>query len=94
MKRPHCESKKLEYYPDVDRASWVSHIYTMNEDGKWKIKVWSDGLKDVSTITTGDIFDEDEYSRVSYELFEYTKKNLSTESEAKHLLDRVIKCNS
>ena len=41
-----------------------------------------------------DIFDEDEYSRVSYELFEYTKKNLSTESEAKHLLDRVIKCNS
>ena len=59
MKCPHCESKKLEYYPDVDRASGVSHIYTMNEDGKWKIKVWSDGLKDVSTITTGDIFDED-----------------------------------
>jgi len=59
MKCPHCESKKLEYYPDVDRNTWVSHIYTMNEEGKWKIKVWSDGIKDASTITTGDIFDED-----------------------------------
>ena len=41
IKCPHCESEKLEYYPDVDNASWVRHIYTQTKDG-WKIKVFSD----------------------------------------------------
>ena len=55
---PHCESKKLEYYPDVDRASWVRHIY-VQEEGKWKIKIFNDDKKDAAIITTGTIYDED-----------------------------------
>ena len=62
IKCPHCESEKLEYYPDVDNASWVRHIYTQTKDG-WKIKVFSDDdyeiKKDVSTIQTVKIYDND-----------------------------------
>jgi len=55
---PHCKSKKLEYYPDVDNASWVRHIYLQTKDG-WKIKVFSDEDKDVSMIKTYKIYQED-----------------------------------
>jgi hypothetical protein len=55
---PHCKSTKLEYYPDVDGASWVRHIYVQTKNG-WEIKVFADEDKDVSTIQTGKIFQED-----------------------------------
>tara|TARA_R100001082_G_C4216134_1_gene97167 strand:+ start:75 stop:314 length:240 start_codon:yes stop_codon:yes gene_type:complete len=59
IKCPHCKSKKLEYYPDVDNASWVRHIYIQTKDG-WKIKVFSDADKeDVSMIKTYKIYQED-----------------------------------
>ena len=55
---PHCKSKNLEYYPDVDRASWVNHIYVQTKNG-WEIKVSNDDNEDVSTIQTNKIFQED-----------------------------------
>jgi hypothetical protein len=58
MKCPHCKSPNIEYYPDVDGASWVRHIYTQTKNG-WQIKVFADEDKDVSTIQTNKIFDED-----------------------------------
>ena len=58
MKCPHCKSTSIEYYPDVDGASWVRHIYAQTKKG-WQIKVFADEDKDVSTIQTHKIFDED-----------------------------------
>jgi len=58
MKCPNCKSTSIEYYPDVDGASWVRHIY-VQKNGEWKIKVFSDEDKDVSTIQTPKIFGED-----------------------------------
>ena len=55
---PHCKSNNLEYYPDVDRASWVNHIYVQTKNG-WEIKVSNDNDEDVSTIQTNKIFQED-----------------------------------
>ena len=58
VKCPECKSTKIEYYPDVDRMSWVSHIYVQDKD-EWKIKVFTDEDKDVGTIKTWKIYDED-----------------------------------
>ena len=58
MKCPECNSEKLEYLPDVDGASWVKHSYKQ-VDGKWKIVVVNDENKDISTITTNDIYYND-----------------------------------
>ena len=66
MKCPHCKSTSIEYYPDVDGASWVNHIY-VQKNGEWKIKVTMDKYKNgklieganAATITTGDIFSND-----------------------------------
>jgi hypothetical protein len=37
-KCPHCKSTKLQYLPDVDNASFISHKYIQDADGNWKIK--------------------------------------------------------
>ena len=55
---PHCKSKNLEYYPDVDNDSWVKHIYVQTDKG-WEIKVTCDADKDVKTIQTNKIYYED-----------------------------------
>ena len=72
MKCPYCKSTDLEYLPDVDGHSFVSHTY-VQKNGEWKIKVTMDKLKngeiteaaDASTITTGDIYSNDSMSFMS-----------------------------
>jgi|TARA_Y100000296_G_scaffold52512_1_gene60124 hypothetical protein len=79
MKCPYCKSTNLEYLPDVDGHSFVSHTY-VQKNGEWKIKVTMDKIKnqglgydkneavervDASTITTGDIYDNDSMSFMS-----------------------------
>ena len=72
MKCPYCKSTNLEYLPDVDGHSFVSHTY-VQKNGEWKIKVTMDKLKngeiteaaDASTITTGDIYSHDSMSFMS-----------------------------
>ena len=72
MKCPYCKSTDLEYLPDVDGHSFVSHKY-IQKNGEWKIKVTMDKLKngevteaaDASTITTGDIYSNDSMSFMS-----------------------------
>jgi hypothetical protein len=66
-KCPHCKSTKLEYLPDVDNASFISHKYIQDADGNWKIKVTFDKYingklienLDASTIKDGDIWQND-----------------------------------
>jgi hypothetical protein len=58
---------KLEYLPDVDNASFISHKYMQDADGTWKIKVTFDKYingklienLDASTIKDGDIWQND-----------------------------------
>ena len=60
MNCPECNSKKIEYLPDVDGASWVGgDKYKQQSDGKWKIIVVDDEDKDISTISTYDIYSND-----------------------------------
>lgn len=59
MNCPECNSKKIEYLPDVDGASWVRHKYKQQSDGKWKVVVVDDEDKDISTISTYDIYSND-----------------------------------
>ena len=58
MKCPECGSEKLEYLPNVDGASWVNVKYKQ-VNGKWKIVATDDEDKDVSTISTSDIYYND-----------------------------------
>ena len=58
MKCPECGSEKLEYLPNVDGASWVNVKYKQ-VNGKWKIVATDDEDKDVSTISTSEIYYND-----------------------------------
>jgi adenine-specific DNA methylase len=58
VKCPECGSEKLEYLPNVDGASWVNVKYK-RVNGKWKIVATDDEGKDVSTISTKEIYYND-----------------------------------